>query len=247
MTLEDSRKRFTKTVSDYERYRPGYPPEMLDWVTADLSKDDVIADLGCGTGISTRALAALGFSVVGVEPNDAMRSAAEKTGGARYVKGEAAATTLEAGSVDLATAAQAFHWFDLEPTLDELARILKPGGRVVAFWNVRADTPLLRDYEALLRRRCRDYREVPEEAATIDRLRASKRVIETCGAEFPNEQRLDRKGLIGRAKSASYVAAGVDDPGAFEGELNDIFDFRQKDGFVELAYRCVAISFRVKA
>lgn len=246
MTLEDSKVRFTRTALDYERYRPSYPPEMIDWVVSDLSAGDAIADVGCGTGISSRALAARGFSVVGVEPNDAMRAAAERAGGsARYLKGEAAATGLADESFDLATAAQAFHWFELDPALDELSRILRRGGRVAAFWNVREDTPLLRDYEDLLRRRCRDYAKVPDEAGTIDRIRASARVVDACGAAFPNEQRLDRRGLLGRARSASYVAAGVDDAAAFERELNDIFDNRQRDGFVELKYRCVGISFRI--
>lgn len=245
--IEDSKTRFSRTVGDYERYRPSYPPEMLDWALEDVGQGADVLDLGSGTGISSRLLAARGLKVVGVEPNDDMRAAAEKAGGGpSYRKGEAAATGLPAAAADLAVAAQAFHWFALEPVLEELERVLRPGGRVVAFWNVRAETPLLRDYDDLLRRRCRDYAKVPDEPGTIERLRAHPRVVDACGAEFPNEQRLDRRGLLGRAKSASYVAAGVDDPAAFERELNDIFDFRQKDGFVELAYRCVGISFRIK-
>jgi SAM-dependent methyltransferase len=242
--VKDSKERFSRTVEDYAKYRPSYPPALIDWLVEDFGKGTRVADIGCGTGISTRLFAARGLDVVGVEPNDAMRRAAEAFGGGpRYVKGQAEATSLPPRSVDLAVAAQAFHWFDVEKTLGELSRILAPEGRCAAFWNVRADTPFLRDYDALLRRNCKDYHEVPEEEATIARIRAATRVRAPTGAEFPNEQRLDWPGFLGRARSASYVSVGLRDPKAFEKDMRKLFDFHERGGFVEFVYRSVAVAW----
>src|SRR5688572_16290540 len=138
--MKDSRERFTATVDNYEKYRPTYPSELIDWVvaTSGIGPGARVADLGCGTGISTRLFAARGFNVIGIDPNEEMLKRAIRAGGAEYRKGEASATGLGDRSVDLIVGGQAFHWFDLAPTFREFRRILKPHGRCAAFWNVRS-------------------------------------------------------------------------------------------------------------
>src|SRR3954468_20199343 len=146
--------RFSNRVADYVRYRPSYPPAVLDMLRreAGLEPKAVIADVGSGTGISAGLFLREGCTVFAVEPNNEMRHAAETLlkdhTSFHSVSGTAEATTLTEHSVDFVVAAQAFHWFNPKPTRAEFTRILKPGGWVVLMWNERRlDTnPFLRDY-----------------------------------------------------------------------------------------------------
>ena len=118
----DSTQRFSNRVDNYVRYRPGYPPEVIGVLEHDagLKRDHVVADIGSGTGISATLFLDFGNTVYGVEPNQAMRSAAEKSiaGNSRFhsVDGTAENTTLADGSADFVVAGQAFHWFDRPKT-----------------------------------------------------------------------------------------------------------------------------------
>jgi ubiquinone/menaquinone biosynthesis C-methylase UbiE len=241
----DPKSRFTGLAEVYERTRPSYPVELFAWIEreAGLAPGAAIVDLGCGTGISTRLWASRGHSVVGVDPNEDMLGQARRLGGPRYLKGEASATGLPDASADLASAAQAFHWFDIPSTLAELRRILKPGARCAAFWNSRAKTPLLADYESLLRRFSTEYAELGRGWETIEKVKAAG-VREASEARFPNAQRLDRDGLLGRAHGSSYVALGVKDLPAFDRELSAVFDRHQRGGAVTFDYETRVLLFR---
>jgi SAM-dependent methyltransferase len=243
----DSTNRFSDRVENYVRYRPGYPRELLAALIevlaerAGLEAGNAVADLGSGTGISAALLLESGARVFAVEPNAAMREAAEaRLGGEprfRSVDGTAEVTGLPDASVDLVTAAQAFHWFDREPTRREMRRILR-GDRVALFWNSRKTdtTPFLRDYEALLRRFGTDYAEIDHTRVGSESLAPffggpfERRV-------FPNRQVFDLDGLRGRLLSSSYVP-GPGRPGHDEmlAELRRLFDRHQEDGRVTFEY-----------
>lgn len=266
MATDDQTTRFSGRVDDYVKTRPSYPHGVLDVLRehCGLTASSVVCDLGSGTGLFTRLLLETGATVHAVEPNAEMRAAAESMLGApaasrfRSVDGRAEATTLADGSVDLVTAAQAFHWFDAEGVHREMRRILRPSApkapraprapsakaNVALVWNDRdlGATPFLRDYEELLVRRCPKYRELQGKADTVEKFDAllgrggwSRHVVE-------NEQRLDREGLVSRLMSSSYAPR----PGeaTYEetvAELRAIFDRRAESGLVAMRYATVVI------
>ena len=130
-----------KTAADtYVRGRPDYPPQVADWLTAalGLNADKSVVDLGAGTGKFTGQLVATGAQVIAVEPVPQML---EKLSAAfpdvLAVSGTAMDMPLPEESVDVVVCAQAFHWFASREALDEIARVLKPGGKLGLVWNLR--------------------------------------------------------------------------------------------------------------
>lgn len=247
--IVDSKRRFSATVEMYDRYRPSYPAELVDWVlkTAGIRAPAAAADIGCGTGISTRLFAERGIAMTGVDANQDMLARAKAHGGAEYLKGESQATGLSDASFDLVIAAQAFHWFDVEPTLREFKRILKEGGACAAFWNDRAnDTPFMEDYEELLLRSSTEYKKLRGKAGAIADIIGSPSVTGLAEGEFRNVQRMDRGMFLGRVYSSSYVVHGVGRPREFATELDELFERHEEDGLVEFVYRAAALSWRLR-
>jgi SAM-dependent methyltransferase len=246
---DDSTQRFTDRVTDYVKYRPSYPRDVVKFLheNCGLAEGARVADIGAGTGISSRLFLDAGHSVVAVEPNQAMRAAADAWlghhAGYASVSGTAEATTLRDASVDLVIAAQAFHWFDPAAARHEFARILAPRGLVALFWNSRLldDTPFLAGYEALLQRFSDDYQTVSERYADDDSMAAWFGEGLTHKARFPNAQRLDFDGLKGRLMSSSYAPrAGHPNHEPMLASLRELFDRTARDGTVEFAYEtCV--------
>lgn len=240
--MRDPKSRFTGIAETYARFRPSYPDEMADWVLArsGVGPGDPAADIGCGTGISTRLFFERGLSVVGIDPNDDMLAAARLSGRARYQKGEASVTGLGAAAVSLVVGGQSFHWFELGAAMPEFRRILKPGGWCAAFWNQRAPGPVQDDYEALLRGHCAEYENFSKGSDTLSRIAAFPGVVDFARAEFANIPSLDREAFVGRAYSSSYVARGLKDKGGFDRGLAAIFDKHQRGGALVFPYRALA-------
>jgi SAM-dependent methyltransferase len=252
----DPRRRFGPVAARYQRGRPSYPSELIDWVLAQAGLPPRaagppvarLADIGCGTGIATRLLAARGYDVVGVDPSeDMLAEARAQGGGAIYRLGEAGDTSLATSSCDLLTVAQALHWFDLDAALAEFARVLRPGGTCAAFWNERAPGAFDDDYEPLLWRFSREYRGRSHAEAVLGPLRAFPRVLDLREARFSARQTLDFAALSDRVHSSSYVAHGVDDRQGFEAELRRLFERHARDGRVTLAYESLALAWRLDA
>ncbi len=243
--MPDPTQRFSDRVENYVKYRPSYPAALIDCLRqhAGLSGASAVADIGSGTGIFTALLLPAAGQVFAIEPNAAMRAAAERDLGARpgfvSVDGTAEATALPARSVDLITAAQAFHWFRIPECRAEFSRILRPGGRVALIWNERLTdtTPFSIAYEDLLKTAATNYDQVDHRR--IDHA-AMTRFFAPHGHEehtFPNAQTFDRAGLMGRALSSSYIP-NVGQPGhrEFFAKLEQIFRDHATNGQVAFQY-----------
>ncbi len=238
-------QRFSNRVENYVKYRPGYPLAILDLLAAKcgLTAAATVADVGSGTGILTRMLLGAASRVYGVEPNHEMRAAGERllAGHPNFtsVAGAAEATTLPAGSIQIITAGQAFHWFDRLPARREFQRILQPGGWVVLLWNDRntTDRPFFRAYEELLLTYGTDYAQVNHK--NVD----EKLLGEFFGpagygeASYPNDQTFDLMGLTGRLLSSSYAPETGDPRHApMLAALQTLFAAYQTNGTVTFDY-----------
>jgi len=244
MPAANSTQRFSSRVENYARYRPGYPPKVIDVLKEEcgLTADSVIADIASGTGIFTRLLLENGNRVFGVEPNADMRKAGEKFLGQfpkfASIDGTAEATTLPDHSVDLVTAAQAAHWFEHDKARKEFVRILKAAGWLVLIWNERetGTTAFLRAYEKLLLTFGTDYKEVRHERTTAE--------IAQFFTPSPfrlhklaTEQAFDYSGVEGRLLSSSYTPSPEHPNYApMLRELRSIFEQYASDGKVTLHY-----------
>jgi len=139
VTLHPLAEQFASAAGAYERGRPDYAPAVAGALVAELGIDPhaPVLDLGAGTGKLSRALLAAGLDVVAVEPQAALRETlAAHIGVERALDGRAEAIPLADGSVDAVTVADAFHWFDQDAALAEIARVLRPGGGLAVLWTV---------------------------------------------------------------------------------------------------------------
>ncbi len=218
----NSTSRFSNRVEDYVKYRPGYPKGILNYLQEDfgLNTEQIVVDIGAGTGISTALFLEEGYHVFAVEPNREMREKSVELlshfSKLITIDGNAENTTLPEDCADVIVAGQAFHWFDQEKSKEEFKRILKPGGRVVIVWNERkTDTPFELEYERLIKKHGTDYER-------IDHRNISDQDIDAyfypciCSLKiFDNFQLFNFEGLRGRLLSSSYMPA-KDAPGYHE-------------------------------
>jgi len=124
---------FSPQAADYARFRPIYPPELYAWLARQAPARDLAVDVGTGNGQAAVALSSHFERVIGVEPSDSQRANAIASPRVEYRRGAAEETGLDAGSADLLTVAQAFHWFKQDAFFTEVRRVVHPGG-VLAFW-----------------------------------------------------------------------------------------------------------------
>jgi SAM-dependent methyltransferase len=240
-------ERFTGRADAYAAARPSYPSETIAAIVHGFADPAglTVADLGAGTGISSRLLAATGAQVVAVEPNAAMRSAAAEDPRLTWIAATAEATTLADRSVDIVTAFQAWHWVDHALAIDEVRRILRPGGRFAVVYNERdGRDPFTAGYGDIVRRYARDGNGTERDRETgLDRALAID-PPRTRRLEFPNVHALDRAGVHRRAESTSYLPRDGPAYEALHRELDELVNrFTNKPIEMHLTTILVTVDF----
>ncbi len=191
---------FAEVAGAYERGRPGYPEDAVRWLAGDDPLD--VVDLGAGTGKLTRALVALGHRVTAIEPlPEMLEQLPAAAPGAFAILGSAEIIPLPDAHADVVTCAQAFHWFDHAVALPEIARVLRPGGRLALVWNSRDDhDPWMARLSEII------GNETVQETDVFPVLEASGLFGPVETEQFVLEQHLDRKELLDLVLSRSYCA-----------------------------------------
>jgi SAM-dependent methyltransferase len=240
----DPKTRFSDRVENYITYRPSYPSEAIKFIVSEfhINSNSIIADIGSGTGILTRLLAKYPSILYAVEPNDEMRHAAEvllqDEKSVISINGSSESTNLGNNSIDVITAAQAFHWFDIHKTKTEFKRILTENGKVVLLWNRRqTNTEFLVGYDSLLKKYAAEYNEINHRNISIDTLRPFFSDGTVGKKTFHNVQTFDLDGVMGRLLSASYAPLpGDNNYQTITTQLNKLFAIHNINGFVDFNY-----------
>jgi SAM-dependent methyltransferase len=243
--------RFDALADQYARYRPEYPRACLDMLLRGEPPGALIIDVGCGTGILTRALAERGYRVIGIEPNETMRTVAERTPCSAaitpsYFEGRAEATGVETAAAAMVVAAQAFHWFDPEMSLREFHRMLVPGGRLALLWNIYDQSdPLSASYWSVLREFATDPAVVEQPHDVAGRVLLSHPLFQDAvELHFPNSQLVDEAGFLGRAFSSSFSPKEEGTKAACSEKLRLLFQEYACDGLAALTYKTIVFSAR---
>jgi SAM-dependent methyltransferase len=223
---------FAEVADAYERGRPGYPLDAVRWLAGDAPAD--VVDLGAGTGKLTRSLVAHGHRVTAVEPlPEMLEQLRGAVPGATALVGGAESIPLHDAVADVVTCAQSFHWFDHEAALPEIARVLRPGGRLALVWNTRDDSDawVAELSDTIV------GRESIQDGDALDPLEASPYFEQVERASFAFSQRLDRQTLRDLVISRSYCAVLSEAERAPTLERVDrLFDAHAVEGVLELPY-----------
>lgn len=231
--------RFSDRVEDYVKYRPSYPKAAIDKILENFTLPITAADIGAGTGISSRLLAARGIKVIAIEPNPEMRNAGIKDGtsSVEWQDGTAENTNLPAQSIDLVTCFQAFHWFTPEPSLSEFHRILKPQGKLAIVYNNRdKNDEFTAEYSQIVRKASNNS---PAEAKmkSVEPLQETNYFQNFQEYNFVYQQELDFTGLIGRAMSVSYLPKTGEAFDKLIADFEKLYQrFKNQQGFIYMTY-----------
>ncbi|MDE6732962.1 MAG: class I SAM-dependent methyltransferase [Oscillospiraceae bacterium] len=229
-------QKFTGKADLYEKFRPSYPNELIDFLY-DNARCEAVADIGAGTGKFTRCLLKKPWSVTAVEPNADMRERLSEIAGITVVNAPAEDTGLAEHSFGLVTAAQAFHWFDAERFKNECRRILTEGGKLAVIWfSTNNEEGLGKLQMEVCNKFCLDLiinqgHAGKRSAEEGDRFLRGGYFSELKTADFSGERVFDRESFIGETLSRSYAPKpGQPNYERFTEELGAAFDEFESGG-----------------
>ncbi|QDU65975.1 class I SAM-dependent methyltransferase [Engelhardtia mirabilis] len=237
---------FDPVAEAYRSFRPSYPAALLDRLDQLCGPPrGPVVDVGCGTGILARQLAARGAVVIGIDPSRPMLAQARQdAAGPIYLLGEAEALPIADGSAGRVTAAQAMHWFDIPAFAVEARRVARPGAWGLGLWNRRQDSGLAGDYDQIMRRSSERYARHRHGAPTLDQLRAAVAPTEVIELRQAWSDPLNWEAYLGRARSTSYMHHAERDRAELEADLRQSFErWAGPDGRAPLDYEAVAYAW----
>jgi ubiquinone/menaquinone biosynthesis C-methylase UbiE len=234
---------FGPAAAEYERGRPGYPDDAVDWMIPAGARD--VIDLGAGTGKFTRQLEARGLSVTAMDPSAEMLEQLRAVSpDVATDEGTAENIPLPDASADLATAAQAWHWVDGDRAFPEVARVLRPGGTLSLVWNFRDNTSgWMRELAGIITDR--------EESVEIDLIGPVSGQFEEFEYRiFPWSQTVSREGLRDLVRSRSiFIVASPEEQQRVLEQVDELLDRHPdvagRDKY-ELPYRTHTYRAKVK-
>lgn len=246
-------ERFTGRAEIYERYRSRFPHAVIDLLRehCNLQPDDLIADIGAGTGMLTQLFLDNGNRVMAVEPNEEMRAACHRlhSNRARFQIVDAAAesTGLADATIDLVAAGRAFHWFDRDRALAEFKRILKPHGWLVLASTspAREGSEAAREYEQFILSHSIDFDKVRQHFGSYDDLKPFGDT-QSFAARITGEDLLTLEAFTGLIQSFSVMPMPGDP--RHEPMLEAIKAYFAKwssNGILRLATDCLVNGWRV--
>ena len=190
---------FGSVADSYDRGRPSYPEAAVSWLTGE--RPATVLELGAGTGQLTARLVERGHDVLATDPDEEMLARlAERLPDVRTAVAAAEDLPVADRSVDVVVCAQAFHWFDTDKALPEIARVLRPGGRLALVWNqTDLSIPWVRRLSRLL-----GDQEHREDLAQPLVVSPHFGFVEE--ATFKHWQRLDRVSVLDLARSRSNIS-----------------------------------------
>ncbi|MFF7634091.1 class I SAM-dependent methyltransferase [Kitasatospora sp. NPDC008050] len=200
---------FGAVAAEYDRARPSYPDELfqaIEELTGRVIKGAAVLDVGAGTGIATRLLHARGARVTAVEPSPGMAAQLHRVSPEiTLIKGDGNDLPCHDATADLITYAQAFHWTDPERSLPEVLRVLRPGGAVALWWNIKdRSVPYLAAQEARLVAALPSYHYYGAMNAIGDQL--ARHPFEVARRTLRWERRLGVEEVLTDLRSKSYFA-----------------------------------------
>lgn len=200
---------FDREAHAYERGRPGYPMDAVAFLATilRLAPGTTVVDLGAGTGKLTHLLVPTGADITAIEPVAGMRAILARVAPtARVMDATAEHTGLDANSVDAVVVAQAFHWFDGPVAVAELARVLRPGGRLGIVFNVRDETDPIQGALDGIWEPYRGDTPTHRGGGWRSAFDGDTAFTPLAHQSFPNLQRLTPEDLVDRVISVSFVA-----------------------------------------
>ncbi|MBD5139340.1 MAG: class I SAM-dependent methyltransferase [Ruminococcus sp.] len=231
-------EKFTGKADVYDKYRPTYPAEIIDWLY-EKTHAETVADIGAGTGIFTKCLSAKPWKITAVEPNaDMLEKLRANCPNIEIVNASAENTGIASGSIDLVTAATAFHWFDKKKFKAECQRIFTPKGQLAIIWNTRIECDMWKERNEIFTNIVGQCDSVKSNINNDGKFAPEKYFTEFERVSFLQSMKMDMELCVGCEMSRSY-APQKDEP-AYEklfAEMQRLFEKYQQNGIVDVQYK----------